>query len=130
MRLSRSEYVEVFLISGSNEERGTYAGKVLKNVTARIVLCSVQYVEDGRTTFEYAISNGFDLYVQWLNPGYNHEVPYFDALGFSDQLLPAKATLAMRRGNRNPASRVREIKEFIWGWANSRNLILGENGAP
>jgi hypothetical protein len=37
---------EVFLISGSNEERKKYAEEVLKDVDCRIVLCSVQYVEE------------------------------------------------------------------------------------
>jgi hypothetical protein len=124
LKLSRSECVEVFLISGSNEERRQYAGTVLRTVKARIILCSVQYVEEARDTFEYAFSNDFDVYVQWLNPGYNQTTAYFDALGFADQLLASGATLAIRSGNRNANSRVREIKEFIFGWAKTRNLIF------
>jgi hypothetical protein len=124
LKLSRSECVEVFLISGSNEERGKYAGNVLKNVNARIVLFSVQYVDEGRITFDYAFENGFDVYVQWLNPGYNQSTAYFDELGFSDQLLAAGATMAVRSGNRNARSRVREIKEFAFGWAKTRNLLF------
>ncbi len=124
LNLSRSESVEVFLISGSNEERGKYARKVLKNVSARIVLCSVQYVDEGRITFEYAFENGFDVYVQWLNPGYNQKTAYFDELGFADQLLATGATLARRSGNRSALSRVREIREHIFGWAKTRSLIV------
>lgn len=124
LELSRSECVEVFLISGSHEERGKYAGKVLKNVDASIVLCSVQYIFEGRRTFEYVFDNGFDVYVQWLNPGYRQSTAYFDELGFSDQLLAAGATLSVRNGNRNARSRVREIREFIFGWAKTRNLIF------
>jgi len=39
LELRPGECVEVFLISGSNEERGEYAGDVLDDQTARIVLC-------------------------------------------------------------------------------------------
>lgn len=102
---------------------------MLKNVSARIVLCSVQYVDEGRTTFEYAFNNGFDVYVQWLNPGYNQATAYFDKLGFSDQLLAAGATLSVRSGNRSALSRVREIREHIFGWAKTRGLIVNCHSA-
>src|SRR4051794_34353756 len=81
LELGRSECVEVFLISGSNEERKKYAGQVLRNVKSRIILCSVQYVEAGWVTFDYALNNDFDVFVQWLNPGYLDSEAYFDYLG-------------------------------------------------
>jgi hypothetical protein len=69
LELRPGECVEVFLISGSNEERGKYAGEVLKNQRARIVLCSMQYVEEVRDTVGYVVEVDFRMYVQWLNPG-------------------------------------------------------------
>lgn len=44
---------EVFLISGSFEERQLYAGDVLDDTDCRIVLCSVQHVERARSTWNY-----------------------------------------------------------------------------
>jgi hypothetical protein len=119
-----SKCAEVFLISASNEERRQYAGAVLRKIDCRIILCSVQYIEAGRQTFEYAVENGFDIYVQWLNPGYNDPGRYFDYLGFVNPLLDAGATLSMRDGSRKLRSRVREIREFIHGWAQSRSLLV------
>ena len=50
LELRPNECVEVFLISGSNEERDQYAGDVLKNQDARIILCSIQYVGHASST--------------------------------------------------------------------------------
>lgn len=43
LNLFPGECAEVFLISGSPEERGLYAGDILANQACRIVLCSMQY---------------------------------------------------------------------------------------
>jgi hypothetical protein len=56
LELLPGECVEVFLISGSNEEREQYAGDVLEDQAARIILCSVQYVETASATIEYISS--------------------------------------------------------------------------
>ena len=54
--LSPSE-LDVFVISGSNEEKDRYAQRVLDNVDCRIVLCSVQYVEEAfERTWDYVFS--------------------------------------------------------------------------
>jgi hypothetical protein len=44
LELRPGESVEVFLVSGSFEEREEYAGDILKNQDCRIVLCSMQYI--------------------------------------------------------------------------------------
>jgi hypothetical protein len=116
--------VEVFLISGSNEERHQYAGDVLRDVRTKIVLCSIQYVDDGRETLRYAFDHQFDVVVQWLNPGWNSDETYFDGLGFGSQILAAGGTLNMRDGNRSPETRVQEIREHIYGWSRYRDLIF------
>ena len=65
---------EVFLISGSYEERKKYAEAVLEDVDCRIILCSVQYVEEAfESTWDYIFSEGFMIYAQWLNPGHSGE---------------------------------------------------------
>lgn len=126
LRLRRGECVEVFLISGSNEERGTYAGDVLKSQKARIVLCSMQYVEEVCETIDYVLNHNFSMHIQWLNPGYSDpDAQYWDYLGIGNWLLSEGATVAMRSGKRKPASRVKEIRQVIYGWAAYRRLIVG-----
>ena len=72
--LNRSEQTQVFLISGSPEERRLYAKDVLENVDCRIVLCSVQYSEiASERTWSYVFEAGFAIYAQWLNPGHDEK---------------------------------------------------------
>ncbi len=123
-----SEYVEVFLISGSPEERGKDVEKLLTRKQARIILCSVQYKESVKNTFNYFINDNFSLYTQWLNPGYDdNSEKYFDNLGLTNWLLSNESVVALRSGKDEPSKRVNEIKDHIYGWAKSRNLILLTN---
>jgi hypothetical protein len=125
LALRPNECVEVFLVSGSFEEREEYAGDILKNKKARIVLCSMQYTEEVSETMEYVVKERFDIFVQWLNPGYSDgSMAYFDRLGLGEQLLANKATLSIRSGKVSPTQRVQEIKQFIYGWAKFRGLIM------
>jgi hypothetical protein len=126
LELRPGECVEVFLISGSNEERKQYAGSVLRNQRARIVLCSMQYTETVLRTIQYCENQEFWMYVQWLNPGRRDlNQQYSDYLGIADRLLyTSQATLCARSGKGNAARRIQEIREFIYGWAKYRNLIF------
>lgn len=124
LTLRPGECVEVFLVSGSFEERNLYAGDVLEDQDSRIVLCSMQYTEEVSKTLSYAKDKGFDLYVQWLNPGYSDPGESWDRLGLVNQILDAPSVLAIRSGKGNPAGRVQEIREFIYGWATYRNLVF------
>lgn len=79
---------EVFLISGSNEERKKYATEVLADVDCRIILCSVQYVEEAfESTWNHIFAEGFAIYAQWLNPGHDGE-EHWDRLGLVN-ILPS-----------------------------------------
>lgn len=121
--LSGTEYVEVFLISGSPEERGKDVEDLLQD-DARIVLCSTQYRMGVEETFQHFIDQSYAIYVQWLNPGYSDPATcHFDSLGLTNWLLAAGAIVSVRNGQSAPAARVQEIKEAIYGWAKSRNLI-------
>lgn len=122
--LRENEWVEVFLVSGSPEERGKYAGGIIKGKKSRIVLCSMQYAAEVSRTLEYVTAANFDVYVQWLNPGYHDRGVYFDELGLASRLLSAEGVLAMRSGKGSPKSRVQEISEFIYGWAKYRDLVV------
>lgn len=115
--------VEVFLVSGSFEERKLYAKDVLDKQDCRIVLCSLQYIEDVKKTLEYVKNTGFHSHIQWLNPGYNDSNMYFDSLGLESHLLSIGSSLTIRSGKVTTRRRVREIRECIHGWAYSRNLI-------
>lgn len=124
LKFSSNECVEVFLISGSNEERDVYASDVLTNKTARIVLCSMQYVESVSDTIKYVFDEEFWVFVQWLNPGRCDRGNYPDYLGLASRLMFSGATVAVRSGRGSAVSRVREFREFIYGWASFRGLVV------
>ncbi|WP_316219395.1 hypothetical protein [Bradyrhizobium sp. SZCCHNR2026] len=124
LELRTGECVEVYLVSGSFEERNEYAGDVLDDQAAKIILCSMQYTEDVGKTIDYITKSSFDIFIQWLNPGYNDTDQYFDRLGLVNLLLAKSASLSMRNGKLATTDRVAEIREFIYGWAQFRNLIV------
>ncbi len=124
--LNRAQKVDVFLISGSPEERMRNVSELLPDPPPRIVLCSTQYREDVKETFDYFFSNGYEVFVQWLIPGYSDEKVYQDTLGIKDYLLNKGATLQLRDGQVDPTSRVKELRQFILGWTKHRDLVETE----
>jgi len=122
--LLSGESCEVFLISGSPEERGLYAADVLENQNCRIILCSIQYTDSVHHTLEFVVEEGCKIFVQWLNPGFNDSGMYFDKLGLTPWLLARGATLSIRDGTSPPQPRVDEIRNFIYGWAKNRSLTF------
>ncbi|MDE0617223.1 MAG: hypothetical protein OXH87_06505 [Rhodospirillaceae bacterium] len=123
LQLLSGECVEVFLVSGSFEERGKYAGDILGSQDCRIVLCSLQYTEKVRETLSYLIDQDFHLYIQWLNPGYSDAARIGDELGIVDEILREESTLTIRDGRLDAHDRVHEIRQFIYGWGKFRGLI-------
>ena len=124
LELRSEKCVETFLVSGSFEERGEYAGDILDNQNCRIVLCSMQYTEDVRGTLDYLVERGFFLYIHWLNPGYSDPGGCWDRLGLVNEILSVPSILSIRDGRNDPAARVQEMREFIFGWASYRDLLL------
>lgn len=124
LTLYGGECVEFFVISGSPEERQLYAGDILKKQECRIVLCSIQYTETVRRTLDFVTQEGFNIFVQWLNPGRNDTGENYDQLGLMSWLLGHGATVAMRDGQVPPGSRTEEIRQFIHGWAKARGLTF------
>lgn len=125
--LNKAQSVEVFLISGSPEERDVEVEALLPNPLPRIALCSTQYRIGVDATFDFFFANDYDVIVQWLNPGYNDPGAYPDKLGLQTFLLGKGATLQIRDGKVNPPTdRVRELREFILGWATHRDLVRTE----
>lgn len=121
--LNRAQTVNVFLIGGSPEEREIKVDEILPEPLPQVILCSMQYREDVTKTFEYFFHNGYEIYVQWLNPGYGVSEAYNDVQDF---LLKKGATLQLRDGRVDPSSRAKEIRQFILGWATYRDCVLTE----
>ena len=124
LELRPEKCVETFLVSGSFEERGEYAGDILDNQSCRIVLCSMQYTEDVRSMLDYLVKRGFFLYIHWLNLGYSDPGECWDRLGLVNEILSVPSIFSIRDGRIDPTARVQEMREFIFGWASYRNLIL------
>ena len=124
LALFPGECVEVFLVSGSFEERREYAGDILSSQDCPIILCSLQYTEEVHRTLNYFADQDFHLYIQWLNPGYHDAEQMGDRLDIVKRILQQASTFALRDGQADASDRVREIREFIYGWAKSRDLIL------
>jgi len=119
-----SEFIEVFLVSGSPEERETYVGDIIGQQTPRIILCSIQYRADVTQTIDYFLEHGYSIYTQWLNPGFSDSGRQLDPLALVPYLLDRGAVFSIRDGTLPPEPRVQELSDFLYGWAHSRNLIL------
>jgi hypothetical protein len=123
--LNSNEYVEVFLISGSPEERDKYVGDIVGEKSPRIILCSMQYRHDVISTIDYFLNNNYTIYCQWINPGYSDDSNFqmFDILGVYNYLASKLSTISIQSGKSNLNSRVQLIKEHIYGWAKYKDLI-------
>ena len=98
LELRPEECVKVFLVNASFEERGEKASDILDNQNCRIVLCSMQYTKDVRTTLDYFIEHGYFLYIQWLNPGYGSPGEVWDRLGLVNEILSVPSIFSIRDG--------------------------------
>lgn len=123
--LNKREYVEVFLVSGSPEERGKYVGDIITIKKPDIVLCSMQYTEDVSETIEHFVNDYF-LFIHWLNPGYGDGEIMDDRLDLICKILSYDSLLGIRNGKISAKNRVQEMRDFVYGWANSRGLILSD----
>lgn len=127
--LNNCEYVDVFLVSGSPEERETYVGEIITDDRPAIVLCSMQYRQDVSKTIDYFSKNDYELFIQWLNPGRSDSSKSQDSLAIISQLLGTGATVQIRSGKLdNARQRVNEIRNFIYGWAHPRGLVVHSPG--
>jgi hypothetical protein len=121
--LSKTEWISVFLISGSPEERETYVGDIIGNASPKIVLCSMQYREDVTKTIDYFAKHNYDFFIHWLNPGFNDEIKTEDSIGLIPHILNYRSLVGVRDGKADPGKRVNEIKEFLRSWANTHGLL-------
>ncbi len=123
--LGSGKSVDVFLVSGSPEERKRYVGDIIDNKKPRIVLCSIQYGAKAMDTIRWFVENDYFIFVQWLNPGFqdNTDKAYVDHLGLTEKILCKESILGIRNGRLPAVRRVSEIRDFILGWAESRELV-------
>lgn len=135
MTFSNGEKVKVFLRNGSPQERNERLEDVVPKSlpNPHILLCSIQYalqgsvqqfVEDAIGSFNWLEENDYDIYIHWLNPGYHDSQKYNDYLNMIPFILDKTSMLGTRDGTVNAKDRVREMMDFIYGWAKSRNLIF------
>lgn len=127
LQVTDHKEVEVFLVSGSPQERKKALEDIIGGHQPTIILCSIQYaggMDGAEATLDYLSSHGYSLYVQWLNPGYKQN-EYPDSLGLTNRILHAegKTWLSVRDGN-EASKRVEEIRQFIHGWAAAQALLV------
>lgn len=101
--LSENEFVRVYLVSGSPEEREKYVGDLIRVKDPAIVLCSIQYHKRVIETIDYFSERDYEIYCQWLNPGYRdqNDCRQFDRLGIFDYLIGLNSTVGIRNGKVN-----------------------------
>jgi hypothetical protein len=121
--LDENEYVEVFLVSGSPEERGIYVDELIKVKNPGIVLCSIQY-DNYKKTIDYFISKQYFMFIHWLNPGYRDTGKLDDGLSLIDYIIFRDSLMGVKDGTIDGTKRVGEIRDFIYGWSQRRNLLI------
>jgi hypothetical protein len=121
--LNCAQTVDVFLVVGSAEERGVHISSILPPDLPTIVLCSANYQASVTQTFDFFLNHGYDVVVQWLDPGHHDTVPNRDSLGIRDYLLVRGATIQVRDGKVPALHRTEEIRQVVLGWATYRDLV-------
>lgn len=119
--------IPVFLINESPLERKTKLEYILPDINPDIVISSFLYHKDVKSNFEYYANNGYDIYVQWLNPGYNdqNDRALFYNDGIINFLLSIGATVSVKNGKALPEYRVAEIKNHIFSYfLSNSNLAI------
>jgi len=95
--LNKAQWIaDVFLVSGSPQERGIPVEEMLPEDSPKVVLCSIQFRAGAESTFDYFFHQGYDVFVQWLNPGYSDDEEYDDDIGLSGWLIEKGAVLCRR----------------------------------
>lgn len=117
--------VPVFLINESPLERKTKLEYILPDEDPKIVLSSFLYHKDVKNNFDYFIKRGYDIYVQWLNPGFNDassKALFYDD-GIINYLLGFGVTVSVKNGKSLPEDRVAEIKNYVFACYLSNNNL-------
>lgn len=118
-------WVDVFLISRSAQKRKMDVKSIMKGKDSEIVLCSMQYARKLSQTLKYFVDQDYFMYIHWLNPGFKDtaDIPLFYDSDLVDYILSVPSMMGVRNGKIDAASRVNELRDFIYGWAKSRDLL-------
>ena len=79
---------------------------------------------DATQTIDYFLENGYSLYTHWLNPGLRDRTRQNDSLALTSYLLDRGGVFAVRSAKTNLSARVQELRDYLYGWARSRKLLL------
>lgn len=116
--------IDIFLVSGSAEERGLCVDKVITVHKPRIILCSVQDIPEANTTFKYFVDRKFFIFIHWLNPGYHQDKKPDSVINELLNLIPKNNFICnIKNGNDDAHERVKEMKDFIYSWSKRKGLI-------
>ncbi|MGA2782570.1 MAG: hypothetical protein ABSF13_11735 [Smithella sp.] len=116
--------INIFLVSGSSEERGLYVDKLITVKNPRIVFCSIQDIPAAEQTFKYFSDRSYFMLIHWLNPGYKQNKKTDEVVKQLLNKLPQYSYILVEKdGNSDPEERVEEMKDFIYSWAKRKNLI-------
>ncbi len=117
--------IPIFLINGAPLERRVDLEYILPDEDPQIVLCSFLYHKMVKSNFQYFIDKGYDLYIQWLNPGYNdtNDKVLFYNLGIINYLMSYGAVISVKNARLKPDARVDEIKNYLYAWCINNNII-------
>ena len=118
--------IPVFLINESALERKTKLEYILPDIDPNIVLSSFLYHKDVVKNFEFFHKRNYDIYIHWLNPGYNdpNQKALFYNEGIINTLLSLGAIVSVKNGKESPLYRTTEIKNYIYSWHISQTKTL------
>jgi hypothetical protein len=124
LTLYDGECVEVFVISGSPEERHLYAGDIPKKTGMPHRALFALIHRGGTSDARFRDRGGLRYLRAMVKPRPNDAGENNDQLGLMPWLLGHGATVAMRDGQVPPGSRTEEIRQFIHSWAKAHGLTL------
>ena len=120
LKLFHLMWEDVFLINGSPEETNIPLVDRLGVLSPRILLSSLQYIDQVQASLSYIYKNYDDIFIMWLNPGFQSEL--IDdtnsdvGLNLMSELITKGATVCMRDGSKANIN-AQEIRAYIQGWA-------------
>lgn len=107
---------EVFVRNASFEESGNEIEDYFNKDEGLpyLVFCSVQYIEKGKRTIKWFVDHGYQLYIQWINPGFRDTQDRVDYLDFEDTFR--RYGRFEKRSGKEITERVEEIRSFVTKW--------------
>jgi len=140
LQLNRYIFTKVLLFVSSPQENYWTKTKFLQTFKNRergespdIVLCSLQtsitnnmalrQVVSSKDIIDYMNDNGFDIFIQWLNPGFNSGID--NTPNITNQVMSyceTDSVIGIKKENAtiDPAERTERLRDVILGWVQSK----------